>query len=80
MLGHIERMNRKAVRRMGKQYREGVIAPLLDVISTAEDAESARRRLNGGLLRRMATRPVVEAAAGVIVQSALIGRTTATKK
>jgi len=77
VLGHLERMNRKAVRRMVGRYRDGVIGPLLEAVESAEDAEDAKRSLGGELLRRMDLDAVGEAAAGAMVQSALIGRTTA---
>jgi len=80
VLGHLERMNRKAVRRMTRRYREDVIGPLREALESAESAEDAERRMNGALLRRMDATPVAEAAAGAMVQSGLIGRTTATRK
>jgi len=65
------------MRRAAKQYRTGVVEPLVEVLKTAGSGQEALRQLGAGLLRRMDSGALETAVADANVQSALIGRVSA---
>jgi len=68
------------MRRAAKQYRAGVVEPLVEVLKGSQSANEALRRLNVDLFRRMDGRGLETAIADANVQSGLIGRASALPK
>jgi len=80
VMANLDKLNGKAMRAVGEEYRAGVIAPLVEVLNAAGDGQAAMRMLNAGLLRRMDADALEQAVAETQVQSALIGRVSALPK
>jgi len=65
------------MRRAAKQYRTGVVQPLVEVLKGSQSANETLRRLNVDLFRGMNATTLIEAVADAYVQSAMIGRASA---
>lgn len=63
----------RAMRRMARDYRAAVSAPLLEAVREAKSFDGARKRLSAALVNRMGTEPVEESLGGAGIQAALIG-------
>lgn len=77
VIANLDRTSGGHMRRAAKQYRTGVVEPLVEVLKTAGSGQEALRHLNAGLLFRMDARALETAVADASVQSALIGRASA---
>ncbi len=69
----LDRMNGRAIRKMGRPYNRETIAPLLDVIRSAKSPEGLSRALSPALFRKMKTDALESAMQGSTVQAGLIG-------
>ena len=77
MIANLDRTSGGHMRRAAKQYRVGVVEPLVEVLKGSQSADEALRRLNVGLFRRMDSEALETAVADANVQSAMIGRVSA---
>lgn len=77
VMAGVEMLEGRAVKRMGKAYRERTIGPLVEVLQRANGFEDLQSQISNSLLTRMDTSVVANAVAETGVQAALIGRTAA---
>jgi len=77
VIANLDRTSGGHMRRAAKQYRTGVVEPVVEVLKVAGDGQAALMMLNGGLLRRMNAAALEMAIADANVQSAMIGRASA---
>jgi len=77
VIANLDRTSGGHMRRAAKQYRAGVVEPLVETLKGSQSAEQALRMLNAGLFRRMDSAALETAVADANVQSAMIGRASA---